>query len=103
MAGHRTRCFGCDAGLEWINTAAALRRQGIARHLLLRMADWFVQQQAFRVCVDVTPDNAPARALYRAYGAEPLNDLFLMRPDIRQIISPSPDGSAAYNPASAGA
>jgi len=90
VAGHRTRRFGCDAELEWINTAAAHRGQGIAAHLLFRMAAWFAERQSFRVCVNVAPDNAPAVAFYRKHGAQPLNQFFMVWPDIRILLPPSP-------------
>jgi GNAT superfamily N-acetyltransferase len=89
VAGHRTRRYQCDAELEWINTAAAHRGQGIAAALLERMAAWFVEQQAFRVCVNVAPDNAPAVAFYRKHGAQPLNEFFMVWQDVRELV---PDG-----------
>jgi GNAT superfamily N-acetyltransferase len=87
VAGHHTRRFACDAELEWIDVAAALRRQGIAARLLAGMAQWFVEQQLFRVCVNVAPDNAPAVSFYRKHGAQPLNEFFMVWPDIRASFS----------------
>ncbi|HTW47023.1 MAG TPA: GNAT family N-acetyltransferase [Acidobacteriaceae bacterium] len=89
IAGHRTRRYQCDGELEWINTAASHRGQGIAARLLLAQAAWFVEQQAFRVCVNVAPDNEPAVAFYRKYGAQPLNKFFMVWPDVRTLaLSP---------------
>ncbi|MGB9144818.1 MAG: GNAT family N-acetyltransferase [Acidobacteriaceae bacterium] len=90
VAGHRTRRLGCDAELEFINTVAAHRGQGIAARLLLAQAAWFVEQQSFRVCVNVAPDNIPALAYYRKHGAQPLNQFFLLWPGIRILLPPSP-------------
>jgi ribosomal protein S18 acetylase RimI-like enzyme len=87
VAGHRTRRYGCDAELEWINTAATHRGQGFAAALLLAQAAWFVEQQAFRVCVNIAPDNTPAVAFYRKHGAQPLNEFFMVWPDIRSVVS----------------
>ena len=55
VAGHRTRRFDCDGELEWINVAATHRGQGIAGQLFAAMAAWFLEQQAWRVCVNVSP------------------------------------------------
>jgi ribosomal protein S18 acetylase RimI-like enzyme len=85
VAGHRTRRYACDAELEWMNTAATYRGRGVAGQLLLAQAAWFVEQHAYRVCVNVAPDNAPAVALYRKYGAEPLTEFFMVWPDMRVV------------------
>jgi len=75
----------CDGELEWINVAPEQRGRGIAGQLLVVMAAWFAGQGALRVCVDVEPKNKVARALYARYGAEPLNDHWMVREDIRKI------------------
>ena len=81
-AGHLTRRYGCDGELEWINVARDRRGTGLAAQLLSWMAGWFGLQQAVRVCVDVDPDNAPARAFYLRHGARPLNAHWLIWEDI---------------------
>jgi ribosomal protein S18 acetylase RimI-like enzyme len=85
VAGHRTRRYGCDAELEWINVAPEQRGRGIAGQLLAVMAFWFVEQGAFRVCVDVEPKNTVAQGLYAKYGAERLNDHWMVWEDARKI------------------
>ena len=97
IAGHRTRRYQCDAELEWINTAVLHRGQGIASALLQPMSAWFVELQAFRVCVNVAPDNAPAVAFYRKHNAQPLNQYFMLWPDIRRLIPASGPGTSAAN------
>jgi len=97
VAGHRTRPYQCDAELEWINTAVLHRGQGIASALLQPMSAWFVELQAFRVCVNVAPDNAPAVAFYRKHNAQPLNQYFMLWPDIRRLIPASGPGTSAAN------
>jgi ribosomal protein S18 acetylase RimI-like enzyme len=87
VAGHRTRRFECDGELEFINTAASHRGQGVASRLLLAQAAWFVEQQAYRVCVNVAPDNAPAVAFYRKHGAELLTEFFMVWPDVRNLVA----------------
>ncbi len=83
IAGHRTRRFGCDGELEWIDVDKANRRQGIAGQLIVKLAAWFVEQQALRVCIDVKPDNAAARGLYAKFGAKALNPHWMFWEDVR--------------------
>jgi predicted GNAT family acetyltransferase len=85
VAGHRTRRYGCDGELEWINVAPEQRGRGIAGQLLAVMAAWFVEQGALRVCVDVEPKNTVARGLYARYGAERLNNHWMLWEDARAI------------------
>ena len=86
VAGHLTRRYGCEGELEWINVIAERRGSGVASELLRRLAGWFVQQQAFRVCVDVDPSNTTARAFYTRHGAERLNAHWLVWNDIRKVL-----------------
>jgi GNAT superfamily N-acetyltransferase len=85
VAGHRTRRYGCDGELEWIDVVAERRRQGVAGKLMGAMAKWFVEQNALRVCVDVDPTNTIARALYAKHGAERLNRHWMVWPDVHVI------------------
>ena len=85
VAGHRTRRYGCDGELEWIDVVEEQRRRGIAGSLLETMAAWFVEQNALRICVDVVPENAVARALYARHGAVPLNKHWMVWEDARCI------------------
>ncbi len=85
VAGHLTSRNQCDGELQWINVAPDRRGQGIARQLLFSMATWFVGQNAHRICVDVDPANTPARRLYAASGAVPLNPHWMVWEDIRQL------------------
>jgi GNAT superfamily N-acetyltransferase len=89
VAGHRTRRHGCDGELEWMNVAAAHRGRGLSQRLLLRMAAWFVEQKAYRVCVNVRSNNQPAVALYSRSGAQPLCPGWMVWPDIRRLLSAS--------------
>jgi GNAT superfamily N-acetyltransferase len=88
IAGHLTRRFQCDGELEWIDTIEQRRRQGIAGALLRTLAQWFEQQGAFKICVD--PGNPAARAFYARYGAESLNQHWMVWNDIREIAARSP-------------
>ena len=87
VAGHLTRRYGCEGELEWINVIPERRGAGIASELLRLLAGWFVEQKAFRVCVDVEPSNAVARAFYTRHGAETLNAHWLVWNDIRKVTA----------------
>lgn len=86
IAGHLTRRFGCDGELEWLDVIPERRRTGIAGALLRTLARWFQAQRAKRICVDVDPQNAPARAFYRKHSAEDLNPHWLVWPDITVLV-----------------
>jgi len=87
IAGHLTRRFGCDGELEWLDVIPGRRRRGIAGELLGALATWFDSRQARRVCIDVDPQNASARAFYRKHGATDLNAHWLVWPDITAVAS----------------
>jgi ribosomal protein S18 acetylase RimI-like enzyme len=86
VTGHLTSRYGCEGELQWINVAKEYRGRGIARTLLETVASWFVQQQASRVCVNVDPKNAAACGLYKKFGAQRLNEHWLVWPDIRVML-----------------
>jgi ribosomal protein S18 acetylase RimI-like enzyme len=73
VAGHRTRRFGFDGELQWINVVPEKRGYGIADLLIVEIAAWFVGQGARRICVNVDPSNVTARRLYARHGAQVLN------------------------------
>ena len=89
VAGHRTTRHNCQGELEWINVARQQRGRGIAVRLLATMARWFVEQQALRVCVDVVPQNEPARTLYAQCGAVDLQPNWMVWEDIRTALAGS--------------
>lgn len=86
VAGHGTKRYQCDGELEWISVSKAERGKGVAGKLLRKIADWFVEHEMFRVCVDVEPKNGVARRLYTKYGARPLNEHWMVWEDVRSII-----------------
>ncbi len=88
IAGHLTRRFGCDGELEWLDVVAECRRTGVAGELWRALATWFAGRQARRICVDVDPQNAPARAFYRKHGAQDLNPHWLVWPDTSVVATP---------------
>lgn len=86
IAGHLTRRFHSDGELQWINVSPDRRGQGVATGLLRQLADWFASNNAHKICVDVQPRNTTARAFYTHNGAQPLNDHWLMWPDIERVM-----------------
>jgi ribosomal protein S18 acetylase RimI-like enzyme len=87
IAGHLTRRYKCDGELEWIDVISEHRRSGVASELLRRLAAWFVEQKASRVCVDVQPANIAARRFYAKHGAEKLNEHWLVWNDIKNVLA----------------
>lgn len=87
IAGHLTRRYECDGELEWIDVVAERRGSGIATGLLERLAKWFVEKKALKVCVDVQPANTAARRFYARHGAEDLNPHWMIWKDIRKALA----------------
>lgn len=83
-AGHLTRRYACEGELQWINVIEEYQRSGIATVLVRLLADWFVEQQAYKICID--PGNETARIFYRKNGAADLNDHWMVWEDIRTIL-----------------
>jgi RimJ/RimL family protein N-acetyltransferase len=90
VAGHRTRRHSCDGELQWLNIAPTHRGRGIADQLIARMGEWFVEQNAFRICVDVQPQNLAARKVYARCGAVPLNPHWMVWEDSSRMCQPPP-------------
>jgi GNAT superfamily N-acetyltransferase len=92
VAGHLTKRFDCNAELQWIDVIAEKRGQGIGRRLIEKIAAWFVEQNARRVCVD--PDG-PARTLYKRFGATALNRHWMVWEDSREMLRRTRKGNEA--------
>jgi hypothetical protein len=54
--------------------------------MVVRLAAWFIEQQALRVCIDVQPKNLVARGLYAKFGARPLNPHWMIWDDVRVAV-----------------
>jgi GNAT superfamily N-acetyltransferase len=87
IAGHLTRRYKCDGELQWIDVIPEHRPSGVASGLLRRLAEWFVEQNAIQICVDVKPENTVARKFYTKHGAEKLNEHWLVWKDIRSALT----------------
>ena len=86
VAGHLTRRYACHGELQWINVVPEWRGKEIASELLRRLAAWFAEQKASRICVDVDPANTAARRFYTRHGAEDLNPHWLVWNDIKVVL-----------------
>ena len=86
IAGHLTRRYACDGELEWINVIPECRGSAVASELLRLLAAWFAVQKASRICVDVEPNNTTARRFYKRYGADDLNEHWLVWNDIKVVL-----------------
>lgn len=84
IAGHLTRRFNCDGELQWIDTIPEFQNRGIASHLVKLLAAWFINNKAYKICVD--PGNPIARSFYAKNGATNLNDHWMYWNDIRTIV-----------------
>jgi GNAT superfamily N-acetyltransferase len=93
IAGHRTTRFGCAGELQWLLAAPAYRGGRIASALIAALATWFAGEGVTRVCVNVAPDNVPARRLYARHGAVTLSEYWMMWPDIA-VAGPSESGAS---------
>ncbi len=89
ITGHLTRRYGCDGELQWIHVAPEHRRSGIASELLRLLAVWFVEQNAFKICVDIDPSNLTGLQFYERHGAVTLNPHWLVWNDIRTVAGQS--------------
>jgi GNAT superfamily N-acetyltransferase len=84
IAGHLTLRYKCDGELQWINVIDEYRRIGIASHLIKILAHWFIEQNAYNICVD--PGNDSARKFYKKNGAINLNEHWMHWIDIRKLF-----------------
>jgi GNAT superfamily N-acetyltransferase len=88
IAGHLTRRFGCAGELEWISVRPEYRGRGVASQLLRRLAKWFIDNGALKVCVDVEPKNTIARRFYASHGAMDLKPHWLIWENIAEALKP---------------
>jgi GNAT superfamily N-acetyltransferase len=84
-AGHLTQRFDCDGELQWIYVARQHRRSHVGSELLRHVAEWFVDQGALRICVDVGDESA--RPFYGRLGAVDLNKHWMVWSDISLLIA----------------
>lgn len=82
IAGHLTTRYQCDGELEWIYVTPDHRGTEVASVLMRHLAEWFVERNARRICVDVEPQNAIARRYYAKHGAKPFKPYWMLWDDI---------------------
>lgn len=88
IAGHLTTRFGCKGELQLVHVDFLHRRNKVASALLNVVGQWFIDQKAFSVCVNVEPANSVARSFYLHRGASELNDYWCVWNDIRLAQDP---------------
>ena len=84
IAGQLTTRFNCDGELQWLDVAVSYRRKKIASQLVRVLAQWFIENNAFKICVD--PGNDLARLLYRHNGATDLNHHWMYWENIAELL-----------------
>ena len=72
IAGHLTNRFGCQGELQWVHVRHDLRGKQIAHRLFGKLTSWFISVNAFKICVNVEPDNISAIRFYEKQGAHPI-------------------------------
>ena len=73
VAGHLSTRHGLEGEVQYLFVTSQLRRQGIGARLVHRLAEWFCERGAKRICVGVDADSPAAMPFYRAMGARPLS------------------------------
>ena len=86
IGGHPTQRYDCDGELQYLYVVPQHRRKETASKLLALLAGWFAEQQASRICVDVVPDNATARAFYSRRGAVELSEYWMVWTSIAAVL-----------------
>ena len=84
IAGHLSTRYDCEGELQWIDTLENYRRKGIATSLLKILGKWFIENNAYKICVD--PGSPNARLFYQNNGATNLNDHWMFWNDIRNVL-----------------
>jgi GNAT superfamily N-acetyltransferase len=87
IAGHRTTRHGCAGEVQYLFVAPAYRRRGIAAALLRRLAGWFGEQGAAKVCVNVDLDSPAALPFYVRQGASAVNRYWYVWEDIGIVLA----------------
>ena len=87
IAGHLSRRYGCEGELQYLYVAAPYRRAGVATMLLRQLAQWFVEQGAARICVNVDAESPAAAPYYASHGAQNLRPHWLIWPDVGTVLA----------------
>ena len=73
IAGHRTNRHGCEGEVQYLFVSPAYRLRGVGTALVQRLAQWFAQHGAQKVCIGVANDSPPqAKPFVESLGATPL-------------------------------
>ncbi len=86
IAGHLTQRYGCGGELQYIDVAPEYRGKSVAAQLFVLLTRWFAEQSAWKVCVNVAPENIVATRFYMRHGAVRLNEHWLVWNDINAVL-----------------
>jgi len=100
IAGHLTRRYNCEGEVQYLYVAPSWRRSGVGTVLLQRLAAWFLEHGAIRVCVNVNTESPGADPFYIRHGALHLQPYWRVWPDVRELLdrdegAPNSDSRAA--------
>ena|SRR5689334_709384 len=84
IAGQLTTRYDCEGEVQWLDVDPSLRRKKTGSTLVQVLAKWFIENHAYKVCVD--PGNEAARLFYFANGATDLNAHWMYWKNIKQIL-----------------
>jgi GNAT superfamily N-acetyltransferase len=82
IAGHLTERFDCQGEVQYLYVAPDYRRLGVGRNLFRKLAAWFAEQDALRVCVNVDAHSPGARPFYLNMSATDLRPHWMQWRDI---------------------
>jgi GNAT superfamily N-acetyltransferase len=85
IAGHLTTRLDCEGELQWVLVAPHARGGPTATLLWENLRQWFVTQSARRICVNVEPENMPARWFYKRMGAVEASPHWMIWCDVTRL------------------
>ena len=87
IGGHLSQRYKCHGELQYLYVVPQNRRAGVATELLRRLAAWFGEHDASRVCVGADEENTGALAFLAHHGAANHTSCFLVWQDISAVLS----------------
>ncbi|HEY1871745.1 MAG TPA: GNAT family N-acetyltransferase [Chitinophagaceae bacterium] len=84
IAGQLTTRYECQGELQWLDVMPDYQRKKVGSTLVKILAAWFIQNEAYKVCVD--PGNDVARLFYLANDARNLNEHWMYWENIQKVV-----------------
>jgi GNAT superfamily N-acetyltransferase len=82
IAAHLSTRHSCQGEVQYLYVAPPYRRQGVATGLMRKVAEWFREQHAAKVCVCVDADSPAAEPFYASLGATHIRKFWMIWNDI---------------------